>query len=407
MKIGGRVRADYGMSQANATHKVSNGSKAVDKVADTSNTLGWEARGRIDFDARTPTAYGTVQTVAAIRLSRATGTFSEARQPKDAAGDSTTYSVRNASPSLEAAYIRFAGFTFGAARDNFAFMPSLTYGAGHWGSFANGAKQIAYTAVLGGGLSATVAVQDQGDTRASSSFGERTTGSSTSTMWYRYSNASPQFNGRIDLTQSWGSLSLAAATANLELVKESLQTDKQVWAVGAGAKINLPMLAKGSAFYVHAAYADGMNEYTVNWTGGKDTDTKVAVGGFAKATTPSVLVDAGTGQVQSVKSWVVAGLLEHYWTPEWRSVAWGTYGSIKAPSMATSGIYDGSLFFNDQKVWNVGKNIAWLPTRNFELGIEINYARVSQTIALTANNATTLKANDGAWTGRIRAERTF
>ena len=47
------------------------------------------------------------------------------------------------SSTLESAFIRFAGFTFGASRDNFSFMPSLTYGAGHWASFGNGANQLA------------------------------------------------------------------------------------------------------------------------------------------------------------------------------------------------------------------------------------------------------------------------
>ncbi|MDB5643200.1 MAG: hypothetical protein JWN07_2517, partial [Hyphomicrobiales bacterium] len=122
-----------------------------------SNLYGWEARARVDLDARTQTAWGTVQAVASLRLARTTGVLSEA---------GPGLSATAAGPTLEAAYIRFAGFTFGAARDNFSFMPSTFYGAGHWSSFANGAKQIAYTAVLGGGISATLAIQDATDTTA-------------------------------------------------------------------------------------------------------------------------------------------------------------------------------------------------------------------------------------------------
>ncbi|MDB5509177.1 MAG: hypothetical protein JWL93_1646, partial [Hyphomicrobiales bacterium] len=154
VKVGGRVRADYAFSATQnifspTTAPTFNGTTGVrtnflGTSSDAVNAYGWEARGRVDLDARTPTAWGTVQTVLALRLARTTGVLAEAGPSLSASG---------ASPTLEAAYIRFAGFTFGAARDNFSFMPSTFYGAGHWSSFANGAKQLAYTAVLGGGLS--------------------------------------------------------------------------------------------------------------------------------------------------------------------------------------------------------------------------------------------------------------
>ncbi|MDB5594211.1 MAG: hypothetical protein JWM36_1172, partial [Hyphomicrobiales bacterium] len=108
------------------------------------NRYGWEARGRVDLDARTQSAWGTVQTVVSLRLARTTGTLDQL---------GPNLSASSAVATLEAAYIRFAGFTFGAAKDNFSFMPSTFYGAGHWSSFANGAKQLAYTAVFGGGFS--------------------------------------------------------------------------------------------------------------------------------------------------------------------------------------------------------------------------------------------------------------
>jgi hypothetical protein len=165
IKVGGRVRADYAMSSRGTIYSggTINGTtgariNTISLASGSENIYGWEARGRVDLDARTQTPYGTVQAVASLRLARTTGVL-------NASGPGL--SSASASPTLEAAYIRFAGFTFGAARDNFAFMPSTFYGSGHWASFANGAKQIAYTAVLGGGLSATVAIQDLTDTAGS------------------------------------------------------------------------------------------------------------------------------------------------------------------------------------------------------------------------------------------------
>ena len=111
LKIGGRVRVDYayltpkdqfsGVSAANVA--------TVNKAKDAANVLGYETRGFVNFDARTATAWGTVQTAANLRLARATGVISS-----DYAASSTSSSA-----TIEYAYVRFAGFTFGASRDNF------------------------------------------------------------------------------------------------------------------------------------------------------------------------------------------------------------------------------------------------------------------------------------------------
>ncbi len=103
-------------------------------------------------------------------------------------------------------------------------MPSLTYGAGHWASFANGAKQLAYTFNFGGGFSATLALQDYEDTnhaargvalalRRRSRLDVR----APAGTYYVY-NSIPQINGRLDWTQGWGEVALTGAWANLPFV---------------------------------------------------------------------------------------------------------------------------------------------------------------------------------------------
>jgi len=380
LKIGGRVRADYayvpGKDVVNAAG-VATASKSA------ANTLGWEARGRIEFDARTNTAYGTVQTTAGIRLARVTGVL-------DVASGASSSS---ASPTLEYAYVRFAGFTFGAARDNFAFMPSLTYGAGHWGSFANGAKQLAYTATFGGGVSATIAVQDMVDTSIPAS----------AVSSYAAYNVAPQINANVRIDQSWGAIQLMGAYGSVSQVTStnSYNDTEGVWAIGAGAKINLPMLAAGDALYLTAAYADGMTEYTTNWTSFKSSAYRRDVGG-AVMNHPSYV--AYTTGIESVKSWGIAALLEHYWTPQYRSVLFGTYGQLDAPASAKAATWNGTTAFGDATVWNVGTNFAWLPTKGLEIGVEVIYARVNQDVR---NGLVVTGRSDSNVTGRFRVERTF
>jgi hypothetical protein len=404
------------------------------------HTTGWETRGRVDLDARTPTAWGTVQTVASLRLARTTGVLALATGAESA----------SASPTLEAAYVRFAGFTFGAARDNFAFMPSRFYGAGHWGSFANGAKQVAYTAVLGGGISATVALQDPIDTTVGGfdyTFRDGTAPGSISSRGAAQTSRMPQLNGRIDFDQAWGSVSIAGAVRQIDMQSTTagrFSETENAWAVGAGLKVNLPQLAKGDAIWLTAAYADGMTEYTTNWSSFKSSAYRSDVGGFV-INHPSFVLLGGDGtngpsnKIETVKSWNVAAVMDHFWSPQWRSSFLASYGEVKAPDGAKScsdGISGNSRYvanakfplnsmlagcFGDAKVWNVGKQIAFLPVPGMEIGLEALYARTSfkmPTGGSTGSNGDWSTFNcynkssgqtcsQGNWTGRLRVERTF
>ena len=394
LKFGGRIRADYAYVPAKNQFSSSNalGVGVVNKAKDGANTLGWEARGALNFDARTATAWGTVQSTASIRLARVTGSLD-----KDYAASATS-----ASPTLEYAYVRFAGFTFGAARDNFAFMPSLTYGAGHWGSFANGAKQISYTATFGGGVSATIALQDYLDTASDKSISNLPTGG-----YYVY-NSAPQINANIRIDQSWGALQLMGAYADVSTntATDSYDFNKGVYAIGAGVKINLPMLAKGDSLSLTANYANGMTEYTTNWTSFKSSAYKRDVGGYTM-NHPSLVAES-TG-LETVKSWNVAALLEHYWAPQYRSVLFTSYGQLDAPTGAKARVWDGTKSFGDATVWNLGTNFAWLPTKGMEIGVEVIYARVNQDVRNTVGTAagSVLSKSDSNVTGRLRVERNF
>jgi hypothetical protein len=393
LKFGGRVRADYayvtakdqfsGVSAANVA--------TVSKAKDAANTLGWEARGALNFDARTSTAWGTVQSAASLRLARTTGVL----------GVDYGASSTSAGATLEYAYVRFAGFTFGASRDNYAFMPSLTYGAGHWGSFANGAKQIAYTATFGGGVSATIALQDHQDTSVG---GQNGVGGTI----YNVYNTAPQVNANIRFDQSWGAIQLMGAynDVSANTVTDSYDKNKGVYAIGAGLKVNLPMLAKGDALYLTANYANGMTEYTTNWTSFKSSAYRRDVGGYTMNHASYVFETTG---IETVKSWNIAALLEHYWAPQYRSVLFGTYGQLDAPNGAKARAWNGTSGFGDATVWNVGTNFAWLPTSRMEIGVEVIYARVNQDVrsAITAGNSTVFSKSDSNVTGRLRVERNF
>ena len=429
IRVGGRVRADFAMSGRQAIYTGATINTATGVVTNTlgtssgsENVYGWEARGRVDLDARTQTGWGTVQAVAAIRLARTTGILD------------TAYGLSSSSAgaTLEAAYIRFAGFTFGAARDNFAFMPSTFYGAGHWASFANGAKQIAYTAVLGGGLSATLAMQDATDTTLG---GTNAVGSinpitglfvtgPTPAEQYAY-NTLPQFNLRLDWDQTWGTASVMGAVGQAVATTATgvsgagadLNDRKATWAVGAGVKINLPMIAAGDVLWLNGAYANGMTEYTVNWTYFKSSDTRRNTGGFVNNGISWVnrFEPNGNITIDTLRSWNLAAIYTHFWTPQWRHSFLVSGGRVEGSDLTSAIPFGTSGAFGNQTMWNIGTQLAFIPVKDFEIGVDLLYNRVGQDVRRT-NTATVgvgvpatvvTRETTGNWSGRLRVERTF
>jgi hypothetical protein len=391
-----------------------------------SNIYGWEARGRINIDSRNQTAYGSIQAVAALRMSRVTGVLDQ---------QGPALSSSSAAPTLEAAFVRYAGFTFGAFRDNFSFMPSLFYGAGHYASFANGAKQIAYTAVLGGGFSATLAIQDAADTTAGGANALGTVSSTTGVLTAPGSNdlstganfgapaysykSFPQVNARVSLVQSWGSADLLGAVGQAVAVNAgaSYNETKTTYAIGAGLELHLPMIAANDILYLNAAWADGMTEYTTNWTSFKSSDTKRNVGGYV-VNHPSWITTSNG--IETLKSWDVAAIFTHFWSPMWRHSVLATYGAIEGTTTSKALAWSQTGAFGDAKVWNVGTQLTWLPAKDFEIGVDVLYARVEQDIrriqgtnVVSGNNiygsysSIVTREKTGNVTGRLRVERTF
>ena len=399
LRVGGLVRYDTFYAPAKDVYKVTSGARAIATPANTENTYGQEIRGRVDLDARTATELGTLRTIVSTRLGRTSGILAETAAPSSATQSATT-----TSPTLENAYVQFAGFTAGLARDNFQFMPpNIFSGEQHWASFAIGAKQFAYTQILGGGLSATVAVQDPSDTAVAP------VGITALSTVYS-PNKLPQYNGRIDYDQSWGGASVMGAYRQLSAVDPTgVAYDKSanVWALGAGVKVNLPFIAAGDVIYFTGAYADGMTEYTTSWGSNKiGAGPRRANSGWVINQPSIVYFNDGINQV---KSWSVGTMMTHYWAPTWRSNFFGSYGSIKAPDQSAALVWDGKSGFGDAKMWSAGTNLIWSPAKDLDIGLETAYQSMKQDVRYTLASSTNLvgKESDNNWTARFRVERKF
>ncbi|MBX9757808.1 MAG: porin, partial [Beijerinckiaceae bacterium] len=236
----------------------------------------------------------------------------------------------------------------------------------------------------------------------------------------RYVSGAPQLNGRIDWQQGWGAFGLAAAWARPEFsnLTGTYQDDPNVWAIGSTLTFRLPMLAQGSRIDFTAAYADGMTEYTTNWNSFKSSDSRRNAGGFVLLPTSVVLTPTGA---ETVKSWSVGALFQHFWTPQWRTSLAASYGQIQGTTSSKACLWNGTSCFGDANVQYYAAQLAWLPARDFEIGVELAYARVSQDVrGFTGNfgygvagynpvyaSTSVTKQTDDGFTGRLRIERNF
>ncbi len=254
LKVGGRVRFELAYRPAaNIWRHGLAGGTFINGA--TSDTNGWRARAYVNLDARTQTAWGSVQTVISIALRSRSGMF-------NGSGDGPR-GANTASPQVYAAYIRFAGFTVGRARGNFYFMPSNMYEPQYHASSSTGEVQLAYTFTFGNGFSATAAIEDRTDfgyheaaQRLNVLGGGGTPGAAT------FPSRSVVAIANVRVDQGWGQAQVMGAwVPNSGLTSLGALTpikySKPGWALGAGLKINLPMLAAGDAHLVHGRLYQG------------------------------------------------------------------------------------------------------------------------------------------------------
>ena len=444
LRVGGYVRAEYNYTPGRSTVNIApSAATLTGQIADAQDTTGMEVRGRIDVDARTQTQWGTVQTVVWLRgtnvdgmksLSGATATSSAilAGGAYVPAGNGAT------SITMERAYIRFAGLTAGVADENFSAMAGYMWVNYPYASFPNGVKQLAYTATFGGGFSSTIAVESSGDIPYSNGVSQDNYRNSWSTGYTLVGNA------RYDA--SWGFFQVAGAVAedsartNLTAIPNSvtlagLPTYSAVtspetygaWAVEATTRINLPMIAAGDQLHLQAAYGHGLLGLIgcTQASDCSDASERRMIGGVLRVDQNLVPVDSAgnpgdPGHVAFglTNAWSVMGIFTHYLSPQWRTNIAAGYERFEPPHAGDSvGVQLGNA-----NLYMVGANIIWSPVKSFDIGLEVDYERLSQSLQnATASNVGVGPNNVSAawlaagspglsgdnWTGRVRLQRQF
>jgi len=399
--------------------------------ASSQSTAGYEIRGRIDVDARTPTSMGPARTFVRLRLANTSGIRNTA------IANNTGYTQGVASTTgatLESASVQWAGFTFGIAPENYAMMPSQFYNANPWTGFPNGMKQIAYTASLGGGLSATVALEDSNDMNYAQQYRDRASNAavivgnvrldqswgfaavhgmvgnnSVQKNWVNYTYVAPAFNSdgseQVAGYAYIAPFSTFGAPANSNTLSTGVAT-KTGWAVGATVNLKLPMIAAGDQLWVTANYTDGQLGALMSSGGLSNVNSaanKRLLGGMVRV--DNNLMPTSSTTFDSVTAWNVAAAFTHYWAPQWRSNFSAGFIEINPPKVVdgTAGIqwgkgqlqvYTGSLIYS--------------PVKDLDIGLETQYAALNNKVQNWSTGAPALEGlKPSNWTTKLRVERNF
>jgi hypothetical protein len=245
----------------------------------------------------------------------------------------------------------------------------------------------------------------------------------------------PVLVGNIRIDQAWGAAQIMGGVLHNTTASNFTSNTANNgtitstgWAIGAGLKINLPMIAPGDVLNMTAAYADG----ALDWLQSASTSARTGgigreFGGllrqdknmyvFPSADCTALAATAVTTSCfdsEQTKGYSMAAMFTHYWTPTLRSNFIGSYLSLTPGTVTRHTDWTlGGL--SKANVWEVGGNLVWSPARNFDIGVELTYEHLNQKLAANPGAAPTpIPAAWGNWKPsssiiqtRLRVQRTF
>jgi Porin subfamily len=411
LKIGGYVRAEM---TAYGNGNFTQGPIQGDVNNRLTSNLVMRARAYITADAREQTAFGTARAYVAV-------------------GVATTDIGNAILPSIlgfNRAFIQWAGITAGITQSFYdfyssaavsyrAYNPSSDTGDSGWWVWG-------YTAQLGNGISATLAAEQRRTTQMCDFAGltlvsglsgaggcltggdvlpaQGSGGTAGNSAPLGYGGfVAPDVVGNIRIDQTWGSAQVMAAAHDDNSAYYTSTpglggpSDKWGFAVGAGLRLNFPMIAQGDYFQTQVNYTQGALRYLafasaaptlVNSLGdglayGLETD---CVYGFTAGAVAGHLTN--TTGCNLTTGWGVNASYEHYWTPQFHEsfvfgymkteynaqansilcVAEGQPGATGSGSTAVS-----SGCNNNWDVWSGATRFQYDISKSLYLGVEFLY----------------------------------
>jgi hypothetical protein len=368
--------------------------------------IGFFARGELDLDAVSNTAYGPLH--SRIGLQSNYGNGYQSTSPLG-------------STVLNEAWIQWAGLTVGKHESFYDFIGGgppwdSTISPNHGSS--NPRLEFAYTATFGGGFSATLAAEepypappDQANSVGFSffPFPPHFTGTGvigvpgTTTLGER----SPDIVGSLDVVQGWGKAHLAAVAHNVRLESAGFSgtVDSDVWGYGVigGVQFNLTSMGANDNIALQGSWTHDAMAYSGLTGAGVNNNNQ---GGLFILSDEyfNPFANGGAGAWAVPTAWDAAAVLTYYISPQFEIRPLITYGEVDYGSNAS--------FDLSQKLtsWLGGGVIDWIPVTNLDFSLDLLYQTVHQSspvFAVSSPGGINFKNDYNDFSGRLRIERDF
>lgn len=199
-------------------------------------------------------------------------------------------------------------------------------------------------------------------------------------------------NLRVD--QAWGSAQIMGALHQVNATYYDLLTpasghldDKWGFAVGAGIKLNAPMIGQGDFFQAQINYTEGAARYVHNTpnTNWSKLDGNSAGFGFLSDAVFGGQIDADAPpatELQLTTVWGINAAYDHFWNPRWRTSVYDGYAAVSYNEIANNILCTGDPTVsrlncdNDWSTWWVGSRTQWNVTKDFYMGVDVMYAKL-------------------------------
>jgi porin-like protein len=321
---------------------------ANNRLNGTGNGTGDQVRftarqTRVNFDARTNTAYGTVRA------------FIEG----DFYGGGGNETISNSGPlRLRHAFVQFGNLLAGQTWGTFMDLPSLAdtidFGGAGALSFTR-ETQIRWTQPLGNGISIVVAVEN------AENMDVRNAGLAAGGF---VSDEFPDFVAKLVIAQEWGHVELGgvvrdmrgglAAGAAAGLAPGIALEDTAGWAVMLSGRINVPVANGKDDIRFNAIYSDGGTRQFLG----------AALATLGNGGTEGVREWNARGQL--IESWGVSLAYRHFWSDNLRTTILGDYIELDNVTAAAS----------IETNWSILGNLIWSPVPRVDMGVEVWYQEV-------------------------------
>ncbi len=208
--------------------------------------------------------------------------------------------------TLKWAYIEFGGLTFGRKQSMFDFFTGNTYEDYFEPAWSDTQNTVAaYTARLGGGLAATLSIEDNLGRRDGIIGGGPDGG---------YGGARfPDLVGVLSADGDWGTAQVMAALHEVR-ARRAAAGSQTGWALAAGTTLNVPFTGKGDQFTLQASIGQGALSYNATNPIGPGR-------GFAGADARVL----GGNRLVLADIWAVGAEFDHNWTDKWVSELNGSF----------------------------------------------------------------------------------